>query len=92
MVLASLDDTLSLEELATRAERKTEADFVSRSVSEVASSIETSECEINRLRANMVDLKKMLSNFASAKKPVNRAQQTPLRVEDLVHHLCWYLW
>ena len=65
---------------------------MSRSVSEVASSTETSECEINQLWADMVDLKKMLSNFASAKKPVNRAQQTSLRVEDLVHHLYWCLW
>ena len=50
VVLASLDDTLLLEELATRAERMTEADSVSRSVSEVASSPETSECEVNRLQ------------------------------------------
>ena len=67
MVLASLDDTLSLEELATRAEHMMEADFVSRSVSEVASSPETSECELNRLQADMIDLKKMLT------KPVTLA-------------------
>ena len=46
----------------------TEADsVVSRSaVSEVTSSPETSECEVNRLRADIVDLRKRLTKPAGA--------------------------
>lgn len=71
VVLTSLYDILSLE-LATRVECMMEAYSVSRSVSEVASSPETFEHEINWLQAAMVNLYKMLWKFASAKKPVNR--------------------
>eukprot|EP00731_Ephydatia_muelleri_P007558 Em0003g1806a len=75
VVLASFDDALSLDELAIRAERMTEADsVVSRSaVSEVTSSPETSECEVNRLRADIVDLKKRLT------KPASKVLQVPSR-------------
>ena len=85
VVLASFDDTLSLDELAIRAERMTEADsVVSRSaVSEVTSSPETSECEVNRLRADIVDLRKRLT------KPASKVQ-VPSRGEDSAPHLCWY--
>ena len=85
VVLASFEDALSLDELAIRAERMTEADsVVSRSaVSEVTSSPETSECEVNRLRADIVDLRKRLT------KPASKVQ-VPSRGEDSAPHLCWY--
>ena len=78
VVLASFDDALSLDELAIRAERMTEADsVVSRSaVSEVTSSPETSECEVNRLRADIVDLRKRLIRSRPVKYKFAREVKT----------------
>ena len=87
VALAALDDGISLEELAERAERMTEADSIPRSVSMVASSPEGgTELEIHRLWADIAELKK---NLASAsREKLDKQEQSNGR--DPAHQLCWY--
>ena len=59
VALAALNDTISLEELAERAERMTEADSVHRSVSGWHHRLKERSTR-HRMRADMAELKKTL--------------------------------
>ena len=86
VVLASLDTSLSLDELSERADRMAETGSFPTTVSTVASGSGTQDGEINRLRADMADLKKLFQTFTTSSpggkpKKISKTEPEP--------PLCW---
>ena len=87
--LASLDSALSLEQLAKRADRMTEAGSMSTTVSTVG---DTQDCEINRLQADMADLKRLFQMFTTSSPRSNTSgkPKEASKTENSEPQLCWY--
>ena len=90
VVLASLDSSLSLEELAERADRMAETGSFSTTTSTVASVSGTQDGEINRLRADMADLKKLFQTFTTSSPGGKPKKVKKVSKTEPEPPLCWY--
>ena len=93
VTLASLETTLSLEDLAERAELMAEGSSSSESMAAMTSLEEVSRGELNQLRSDVADLKKLLQIFAAtSRKKASSSQERkrPTGSTVSVSNLCCY--